>query len=292
MSTGVEINHVTKRYKNGVLSLNDITLNIGTGVFGLLGHNGAGKSTLMKIIATIYRPTQGEVKVCGHDCIFDGQNVRSCIGYLPQELNMYKDVTVKDFVTYIGMLKGNKSSQSVSEVLKQVDMYETRKRKIKELSGGMKRRVGIAQALIGNPQVLIVDEPTAGLDPEERVKFRGILSRFAKNNKTIILSTHIVEDVYQICNQIAVLREGNLFFHGKSEELREIVKDKVKCIVVKDESFLSEIHKNAVIISTTYNESGIKVRVVDENGFYRNIKPELASLEDAYVYCMGGSKAE
>lgn len=170
------------------MPFNDITFSVDGGVFGLLGHNGAGKTTLMKLIATISRPTSGNISVCGFDTQKQGDEVRRLIGYLPQELNMYPSLTVRDFVSYMAEIKGVKNPKKVMQILEQVDMAQFANRKISQLSGGMKRRVGIAQALIGDPRILIVDEPTAGLDPEERVRFRGVLSRFAKDGRFIWLS--------------------------------------------------------------------------------------------------------
>ena len=213
----LQIQHLQKDYGKEpkvVHALSDVTFSVEAGVFGLLGHNGAGKTTLMKLIATISRPTSGNISVCGFDTQKQGDEVRRLLGYLPQELNMYPSLTVRDFVSYMAELKGIKSKRKVAEVLEQVDMAQFANRRISQLSGGMKRRVGIAQALIGDPRILIVDEPTAGLDPEERVRFRGVLSRFAKDGRCVLLSTHIVEDVYQLCEQLAVLRKGTLFFNG------------------------------------------------------------------------------
>jgi len=283
----IEIRSVTKKYKNGVLGLDDVTLSLGPGVFGLLGHNGAGKTTLMRSIATIIRPTSGAISVLGKDTVRDGDVVRRNIGYLPQELGMYAQLTALDFVEYMARLKGVRDVQSVLDTLDMVGMAEYKNRKIGQLSGGMKRRVGIAQALVGNPNIVIVDEPTAGLDPEERVHFRGILSRLAKDGRTVILSTHIVEDVYQLCPEIAVLRKGKLFFAGPSAKLLERVQGRVKVIDLPSEQDLLELRQKAVLLSTTYGTNGLKARVMDEKGVFSE-PPVQETLEDAYVYCMGG----
>ncbi len=152
----------------------------------------------------------------------------------------------------------------------------------------MKRRVGIAQALVGNPQILIVDEPTAGLDPEERVRFRGVLSRFARDGKTVLLSTHIVEDVHQICQELAVLRKGRLFYTGTSEDLMKRVEGKVKVLRLEREEQLIELQKQAVVLSTAYENHGLLARIMDEDRIFTKLPPVCATLEDAYVYCMGG----
>ena len=287
----IEISNLSKRYKNSVTALDDISFTVGSGVFGLLGHNGAGKTTLMKQIATISKPTSGSISVCGFDTQRQGNEVRRMIGYLPQELNMYPSLSVRDFVSYMAEHKGVKSKKKVMEVLEQVDMASFARRRISQLSGGMKRRVGIAQALIGDPRILIVDEPTAGLDPEERVRFRGVLSRFAKDGKCVLLSTHIVEDVYQLCEQLAVLRKGTLFFNGSADDLLSRVAGKVKVIELENEHDLISLQKKTVVLSTTYEHNKIQARIMDENDhFSAEIVPE--TLEDAYVYCMGGKSYE
>lgn len=279
------------REPNLVYALHDISFSVESGVFGLLGHNGAGKTTLMKLLATITKPTVGSISVCGYDTQKQGDEVRRLIGYLPQELNMYPSLSVFDFVSYMASLKGIKDKNQVNSVLEQVDMAQFSNRRISQLSGGMKRRVGIAQALVGNPQVLIVDEPTAGLDPEERVRFRGVLSRFAKNGKCVLLSTHIVEDVYQLCEQIAVLRKGKLFFHGSTDELLSHVAGRVKIIELQNDNELIALQKRAVVLSTTYEHSKIQARIMDENNIF-SVPAVVETLEDAYVYCMGGKAYE
>lgn len=232
-----------------VHALNDVTFSVEAGVFGLLGHNGAGKTTLMKLMATISKPTSGHISVCGFDTQKQGDEVRQLIGYLPQELNMYPSLTVCDFVSYMAELKGIKSKRKVAETLEQVDMVQFANHRISQLSGGMKRRVGIAQALVGDPRILVVDEPTAGLDPEERVRFRSVLSRFAKDGRCVLLSTHIVEDVYQqygtllfsshilesICltsDRVLVLEQGRI---GRTFTGTEIAAGKIREVLADEE---------------------------------------------------------
>lgn len=283
----IEINGVTKKYRKKVKALDSISFSIRTGVFGLLGHNGAGKTTLMHLITTILRPTEGTITVLGGDTMEDGDFVRRNIGYLPQELTMYDNLSVYDFVVYMARLEGIRDDKAALKMLEDVGMIEYKDRKIGQLSGGMKRRVGIAQALVGNPCIVIVDEPTAGLDPEERVRFRGILSRYAKSDRTILLSTHIVEDIYQLCEQIAVLREGRLFYYGSTDMLLDKVKGKIKVLDVSSEKELKELQNQSVVLSVAYTGDGIKARIVDETGLFKQI-PVQETLEDAYVYCMGG----
>ncbi len=288
MKANIEIIHVTKKYSNGVMALNDISFCVGSGVFGLLGHNGAGKTTLMKALVTVLSPSAGTIRVCGFDSRKQGNEVRERIGYLPQELAMYPSLSVFDFVNYMAELKGIHDKKAVCEVLEQVEMLEFSKRKIKQLSGGMKRRVGIAQALIGNPQILVVDEPTAGLDPEERVRFRGLLSRYAREGRTVLLSTHIVEDVHQLCEELAVLRKGQLFYAGISAALLERVKGKIKLLHLENENQLVELQKKSVVLQTTYESHGLTARIMDEDSSFPGAVTDTATLEDAYMYCMGG----
>ena len=288
MKANIEISHVTKKYSNGVMALDDISFCVGSGVFGLLGHNGAGKTTLMKALVTVLSPSTGTIRVCGFDSRKQGNEVRERIGYLPQELAMYPSLSVFDFVNYMAELKGIHDKKAVNEVLEQVEMLEFSKRKIKQLSGGMKRRVGIAHALIGNPQILVVDEPTAGLDPEERVRFRGLLSRYAREGRTVLLSTHIVEDVHQLCEELAVLRKGRLFYAGTSAALLERVKGKIKLLHLENENQLVELQKKSVVLQTTYESHGLTARIMDEDSSFPGAVTDTATLEDAYVYCMGG----
>lgn len=288
MRANMEILHVSKQYKNGVTALEDVSFCVGSGVFGLLGHNGAGKTTLMKALVTVLKPSAGAIRVCGFDTATQGKEVRARVGYLPQELAMYPSLSVWDFMNYMAQIKGIRDKKAVSAVLEEVEMLEFSRRKIGQLSGGMKRRVGIAQALIGNPPILVVDEPTAGLDPEERVRFRGLLSRYASEGRTVLLSTHIVEDIHQLCGELAVLRKGRLFYAGTSAALLERVKNKVKLLRLENEAQLIELQKKAVVLSATYESHGLAARIMDENDLYAQAQPVAATLEDAYVYCMGG----
>ena len=287
----IEIHHLTKRYGNGVTALEDVSFAVGSGVFGLLGHNGAGKTTLMRALATVLEPSAGTIRVCGFDVKKQGNAVRSRIGYLPQELAMYPSLSARDFVRYMAELKGVRNRSAADAALEQVEMHMYAKRKIGQLSGGMRRRVGIAQALVGDPQVLIVDEPTAGLDPEERVRFRGVLSRFAQGGKTVLLSTHIVEDVHQICEELAVLRGGRLFYAGTPSALMNRVAGRVKLMRLEGEEALAALQKRAVVLSTTYENRGMLARILDEELRFPDVPPVSATLEDAYVYCMGGKNA-
>ena len=223
----IEITNLMKTYGAGgraVTALNGIDLAIGEGMFGLLGPNGAGKTTLMRILAGIVNPSQGHATVLGQDLSSEAGKlaVKTVLGYLPQELGVYPDLTARQFVDYMAILKGvsdpGARKQRVSEKLELVGLTSVADRKLKGFSGGMKRRVGIAQALVNDPRILIVDEPTAGLDPEERIRFRNLLVGLAAD-RVVILSTHIVEDIGQTCRDMAVLSKGKILFRGSPLDL-------------------------------------------------------------------------
>ena len=214
MKTEITIKNLSKSY-GGKKALNNVTLSIQTGMFGLLGRNGAGKTTLMRILAAVLNKSSGDVSVCGYD-IKRAKSVRQITGYLPQEFSMYPNMTVYEVMDYLGVLSGLTRSERkmrIPDLLKTVNLDDSHKIRVRALSGGMKRRLGIAQALLNDPKVLIADEPTAGLDPEERVRFRSLLCETAKN-RIVILSTHIVEDIEKTCEKIAVLDKGEIIFSG------------------------------------------------------------------------------
>lgn len=284
----LEFQKISKEYKNGVWGIREVDLTIEKGVFGLLGPNGAGKTTLMRILATLLKPTSGTCLVNGKNLLKNSDQIRQILGYLPQELSLYQNLTAFEFVDYMARLKGFKNKRAIDTVLDEVGLLNVRNRKISSFSGGMKRRIGIAQAIVGNPQILIVDEPTSGLDPEERVKFRNLISRFAKD-RTVILSTHIIEDIYQTCENIGILKSGTVLYQGNKSELMKQVSGKIKVIQVNGEQELDEIRKNTKIISVSYENVGIKARIIDEKNKYGK-EAEKESLEDAYVYCVGVTK--
>lgn len=281
----IEFQKISKKYKNGVWGIKDVNLTIGSGVFGLLGPNGAGKTTLMRLLATLIKPTYGACLVNERNIFENSNEIRSMIGYLPQDLSMYGNLTAFEFVDYIARIKGIKSKKEIKRVLEDVGLLEAQKQKISSLSGGMKRRVGIAQAIVGSPMILIVDEPTAGLDPEERVRFRNLISKFAKN-RTTILSTHIIEDIYQTCDNIAIFKSSRVVYNGSKLGLMKQISGKVKVIRANSEQELDEIRDKAKIISVSYESDSIKVRIIDENNYYDK-EPEKESLEDSYIYCVG-----
>ena len=212
------VSNVTKEFKNKT-AINNISFTLNKGVIGLLGANGAGKSTLMRMMCGILSPTEGQITY--DDIDVSKEEYRNILGYLPQDFGYYPNFTAMDFLMYISALKGLNSSDSKkksNELLKLVGLYDNRKQKIKTFSGGMKQRLGIAQALLNDPEVIILDEPTAGLDPKERVKFRNIIAELGKDN-IVLLSTHIVSDVEKIADRILVIKDGNVVFDGKEEEI-------------------------------------------------------------------------
>jgi len=288
----IEINQLTKVYGKGakaVTALNGVDLEIGAGMFGLLGPNGAGKTTLMRILAGIVNPSGGTVRVAGHDLATEKgkQAVKAMLGYLPQELGLYPDLTARQFVDYMAILKGMNDPAArpkrVSQVLAMVGLTQAADRKLKGYSGGMKRRVGIAQALVNEPRILIVDEPTAGLDPEERIRFRNLLVDLA-SDRVIILSTHIVEDIGQTCSDLAVLSRGQILFRGAPVSLMQTAQGKVWSVTT------TKAHKpndRLTVISMLHLAEGVQYRLVGpQPAEYADAQPVPPGLEDGYVWLM------
>jgi len=288
----IEITGLTKIYGLGAKSvhaLNGIDLQINSGMFGLLGPNGAGKTTLMRILAGIVNPSSGIVRIDGHDIETEvgKRAVKSMLGYLPQELGMYPELTAAQFVDYMAILKGlddpRQRARRVGQVLEMVGLQDSTGRKIKGFSGGMKRRVGIAQALVNNPKLLIVDEPTAGLDPEERIRFRNLLVNLAAD-RVVLLSTHIVEDIGQTCRDIAVLSKGRMIFRGSPTELTQAADGHVWSLI---RSGLEKPDHNLTVVSMLHLAEGTQYRLVGPNAEgYPEAQPVQPGLEDAYVWLM------
>jgi ABC-2 type transport system ATP-binding protein len=285
----IEITSLTKTYRGGVKALDGISLEIGTGMFGLVGPNGAGKTTLMRILAGLLRPTAGRVLAFGHDMNSSSGRMaaKASLGYLPQELGLYPNLNAYEFLDYMAILKGVTDSgqrkEQIDELLEKVRLSDVAKRRLKTYSGGMKRRIGIAQALLGDPRLLIVDEPTSGLDPEERVRFRNLLADMALE-RTIILSTHIVEDISQSCNDLAVMRSGRVIFRGSPASLIERARGHVWTIT----SSGARPNSGLTLVSTLQLASGVQYRVVgDPSPEYRATLIE-PSLEDGYMWLMQG----
>ncbi|WP_353093155.1 ABC transporter ATP-binding protein [Tissierella praeacuta] len=286
----IKIQNLSKKYKN-VKALNNINLTIKTpSMIGLIGPNGAGKSTLMKILVGQSIATEGDVLIDGVSLNKREKYLKSRLGYLPQDFGLYEELKVEEYLDYMASLKGiNRNKKEViKRVLIMTNLEEKRKLKIKTLSGGQKQRVGIAQAMLNNPELIIVDEPTVGLDPEERIKFRNLFSEDSIN-KIVILSTHIIEDVESICNLIIVINKGKILFVGEPSELVSKAVGHVGIVEIrgndKDDFLQRESKGEFKIISTVITPSGIKYRVVSENldSYFEKVVP---SLEDAYMYCM------
>jgi ABC-2 type transport system ATP-binding protein len=289
-TTMIEISNLTKTYAGDVKALGGIDLTIQSGMFGLVGPNGAGKTSLMRILAGLLRPSTGGVKVFGHD-MTTGQGkqaAKAILGYLPQELGLYPNLSGREFLDYIAILKGvtdkNARNHQVNDLLEQVRLTDVAERKLKTYSGGMKRRIGVAQALLGKPQLLIVDEPTVGLDPEERVRFRNLLSDMA-TRCTIILSTHIVEDISHSCNDLAVISKGKVLFRGAPSDLITRARGHVWTITTPGE----RPNNGLSVVSTLQMHDGVQYRVLgDPDPHYKatSIEP---SLEDGYIWLMKSS---
>ena len=283
----IQINDLTKTYRGGVKALDGISLDIGMGMFGLVGPNGAGKTTLMRILAGLLRPSSGRVIAFGHDMSTASGRLaaKANLGYLPQELGLYPNLNAYEFLDYMAILKGvtdaTERKRQINDLLEKVRLTDVAKRRLKTYSGGMKRRIGIAQALLGNPRLLIVDEPTAGLDPEERVRFRNLLADMALE-RTIILSTHIVEDISQSCNDLAVMRSGNVIFRGSPSDLIERARGHVWTITSSGE----RPNGGLTLVSTLQMANGVQYRVVGDPDPQYHAAPVEPSLEDGYMWLM------
>jgi ABC-type multidrug transport system ATPase subunit len=289
----ITISDLTKVYGGGVRALDGVTLDIPSGMFGLLGPNGAGKTTLMRILAGILHPTSGGVRIGDYDTTTEAGRtaVKRVLGYLPQELGVYPDLSAREFLDYMGILKGmddvHERRRRVSELLETVALAEAAGRKLKTYSGGMKRRVGIAQALLNDPRLLIVDEPTAGLDPEERIRFRNLLGESA-GDRTVILSTHILEDIAQTCQRMAVLHAGAILFDGTTLDLLDAARGKVWTLSLPPGVRPAG---DLIVVSTLHLGASVQYRVV---GFPSDTAPAVAtapSLEDGYVWLMRERRA-
>ena len=278
---------LTKKYNPKVTALNHVSLSIDTGIFGLLGKNGSGKTTLMRILTTLLTPTSGKVSILGLEATKANQEeIKRNIGYLPQEFGFYKDFTIYEIMQYICLLRGTEQSTQkriIQNALEKVNLIDHSKKKYKQLSGGMKRRVGLAQAIMHSPPVLIVDEPTAGVDPEERIHIRKLLSTYAESH-AVLFSTHIVEDIEYTCNQLAVLDGGNLLFTGALDELLHLTDGKIYECVFDTLAQFQEFEQQYKVIS--FKRDGTKTRaiVINESTDMPNASLYRPSLEEAYVY--------
>lgn len=283
----LKIDHLSKNYRK-FRAVDDFSYTFHEGVYGLLGVNGAGKTTLMRMLTTLLNPSSGCI-TWNRENIFDmDEEYRNLLGYLPQEFGYYPDFSVNDYLMYISILKGIKSSvakRRVQEVLKQVGLQKAKNKKMKTLSGGMLRRAGIAQAILNNPKILILDEPTAGLDPSERIRFRNVISELAEN-RIVLLSTHIVSDVASIANQIILLKNGHLVASGTVPQLVESAQDKAWiCVCNKAQAnFLGKKYRVANVKNTT---NGVELRVISKEMPMEGAVLVDTTLEDVFLSCMG-----
>ncbi|MGI6130254.1 MAG: ABC transporter ATP-binding protein [Bacillota bacterium] len=293
----IEIRSLFKTYRPNTVALSDVNLGIGAGMFGLLGPNGAGKTTLMRILATLIDPTSGAVSVDGIDVQHNKEAIRRQLGYLPQSFGLYPRLNPVETLDYIGTLKGmpdpRERRRRIHEILETVNLWEHRRRKVREFSGGMLQRLGIAQALLGDPRLLIVDEPTAGLDPEERIRFRNLLAMMS-GERVVLLSTHIVADVESSCSDMAVIRKGRVIFRGAPEDLVRAADGKVwqvRCSRSMFERLRDAGERTITVIGAKDSGDMVEVRVVCAG------RPALgesasvsaapdATLEDAYIALM------
>jgi ABC-type multidrug transport system ATPase subunit len=278
------LTHVTKRFPGGVTAVNDVSLDLKAGVVGLLGPNGAGKTTLMQMVATITRPTEGQITFQGVDILKDPETLRRQLGYLPQDFGVYDNLTAFEFLSYFAGLKGVTSRSRIDELLETVNLHSVAQRTAATFSGGMRQRLGIAQALLNDPALLIVDEPTAGLDPEERVRFRHLLTDLGQG-KLVLLSTHIVSDVESLADTIAVMREGRLVTCAAPEALLQSARGRVWEAIVAPAEY-DEAKGRLKVTRAVRQVDGVHVRVVASAQPFPAASAVEPDLEDAFVHLM------
>ena len=277
----LSISHLSKQYRRDFWGLRDFDLELGPGVTGLLGPNGAGKSTLMRMLATITRPTEGKVLWNGVDILKSPDVLRAVLGYLPQDFGIYPNLTGQEYMAAIKGLEARSARRRIEELLVLVNLVDAASRPLGGYSGGMKQRVGIAQALLNDPQLLIVDEPTVGLDPEERVRFRNLLSDLS-GERIILLSTHIVSDVEATATEIVILNQGHKLQHAVPEKLLELLAGRVWQWTVPSTE-LPALKQKFILSSTARRADGIQVRVVSDSAPSPEAQPIPPSLEDVYL---------
>lgn len=283
----LKVKELSKSYKSKE-ALKNINFTLSEGIYGLLGENGAGKSTLMRIITTVDFQTKGKITLDGKDIVDMGNSYRSLLGYMPQDYNVYMTFTAKEFLEYLGTLKGidkDTLNKRIEEVLNLVNLSHVKDKKVRTFSGGMKRRLGIAQAIINNPKVIVLDEPTAGLDPNERIRFSNIISEMSRD-KIVILSTHIVSDIEAIANNLILIKSGEIVETGEIDSLVKTVDTKVWETTVNQDEF-NVLKKNRQIAKRKQEKDLIAVRYIgEEYKFFQSIQSK-PTLEDYYMYkCM------
>lgn len=286
MMNKLEIKKITKTFGEKTAN-NDITLTLENGVYGLLGPNGAGKTTLMKQIVTLTMPTSGEIIYNGQSIYENEEEYRAIIGYLPQEFGVYKNFTAQEFLHYVAALKGidkNKATEKIAELLQLVGLYEVRNKAVGKFSGGMQRRVGIAQVLLNDPKIIVLDEPTAGLDPQERARFRNLIAQISKE-KIIILSTHIISDIEAVARETIMIKNGSVIIKGNHREILTGMCGKVYKITTNDEKEVMEIQNNYKVVNLQRGVDSTELRVVSDEippyGTAKHIEPKF---EDVYMF--------
>ncbi|MDR7131243.1 ABC-type multidrug transport system ATPase subunit [Algoriphagus sp. 4150] len=286
------IENLSKTYSNGVRALHHVSLRIGKGMFGLLGQNGAGKSTLMRTIATLQDADQGQIVFNGIDAFQKPQELRKVLGYLPQDFGVYPNVSAEELLLHVADMKGivhaNERKEHVDALLQKVNLWDVRKKRLDGYSGGMKQRFGIAQALLGSPQLIIVDEPTAGLDPAERNRFYNLLSEIGENT-VVILSTHIVEDVSTLCSEMAIIGHGEVLLTGKPDLIEESLDGQLWEIQVSKEE-LSHYYEEYKVISSRFHLGKMLITVVADDIPDGNFWKKIPTLEDAYFNQLSKNK--
>lgn len=290
LSMHLRIRNISKTYPNGVRALADVSLTIPPGMFGLLGPNGAGKSTLMRMIATLQDPDGGTIELGELDVLRQKEEVRKTLGYLPQEFGVYPNVSAENLLDHFALLKGVSSRRARKEVvealLRQTNLWEVRKQKLGGYSGGMRQRFGVAVALLGNPKLLIVDEPTAGLDPAERVRFLNLLSELGENS-VVLLSTHIVEDVSDLCTRMAIIDQGKILLEAEPLRAVDDLRGRIWRRVISKEE-LPALERAHAVISTKLLAGRTVVRVYSDAAPGPGFEPAEPGLEDVYFSTMAG----
>ena len=285
----LQISNLSKTYPNGVKALDNLNLEIGTGMFGLLGPNGAGKSSLMRTIATLQKPDSGSITFDGINILEDQIALRKILGYLPQEFGVYPSMSAEQLLDYFARLKGISSAEDrkaiIKEVLTVTNLYDVRMKSVSGYSGGMKQRFGIAQLLLNNPKLIIVDEPTAGLDPAERHRFLNVLREIGTNH-TVIFSTHIVDDVKEICTEVAILNGGKILMHNTPIEAVKTLENHIWTKVVTREE-LENYEKEFIVISSNYNQDNtLNIRVFNAEQPNETFRKATPQLEDVYFVAL------
>lgn len=280
----LEIQNVSKRYTKGTFGLKDFSMNIDKGILGLLGPNGAGKSTLLKMIATVSTPSTGIIILNKNNIVKDPNYMRAQLGFLPQDFGVYPNLNAFEFLNYMAAMKGvggKLLDDRITQLLTGLNLIDAAKKPIGSYSGGMKQRVGIAQALLNDPKIVIFDEPTVGLDPEERVRFRNLISELA-NHCIVILSSHIVSDIDTIADTVAIMKNGSLLSHGNPETIISSVKGKVYKTTISTE-VLASFKAQHIVVSASRKGDSLEMRYISESPV-EGSKTMEASLEDAYLY--------